>query len=347
MERLVDELGVTVQCDTTVTGVNNDGVYICDGQEGERFFPADLVIVNADLPYAKKSLIKSSKDTNRGSSVSALQDTYDWDDGFSFSSGVVAFHWSLDKELDDLNTHNVFLVARSRSQAEASWQVLRPSNHQGNNSRDHAAFNFYVHRAAATDPSVSPKGYDAIMVLVPCKTLLRDEECAQLPRAEAMNRYRQQFPDTLISEMRAVVLERLGAIDSLADLEKHIIHEVVDTPSTWAEQFNLAAGTPFGLVSCGRWRGSCCVECSLLFSFCFFTFDLLQSHGFAQLSLTRPAPESSGMSNALFCGASTRPGNGVPLVLIGAKQVAEKASKRLAAKMSPRELQQSNQDQYP
>ena len=54
-----------------------------------------------------------------------------------------------------------------------------------------------------------------------------------------------------------------------------------------------------------------------------------KSHGFAQLSLTRPGPRSSGVPNVLFCGASTRPGNGVPLVLIGAKQVAAEAMKVL------------------
>ena len=57
----------------------------------------------------------------------------------------------------------------------------------------------------------------------------------------------------------------------------------------------------------------------------YFFYYYLQSHGFAQLSLTRPGPKSTGLPNVLYCGASTRPGNGVPLVLIGAKQVAEKA----------------------
>jgi len=66
---------------------------------------------------------------------------------------------------------------------------------------------------------------------------------------------------------------------------------------------------------------------SLLFRI-FFLINK-KSHGFAQLSLARPGPESSGLPNVLYCGASTRPGNGVPLVLIGAKQVAKKAIQSL------------------
>jgi phytoene desaturase (3,4-didehydrolycopene-forming) len=92
----------------------------------------------------------------------------------------------------------------------------------------------------------------------------------------------------------------MAAIESLKDLRSHIIEEVVDTPGTYADQYNLAGGSPFGL-----------------------------SHGFAQLSLTRPGPESSKLDNVMFCGASSRPGNGVPLVLMGAKLVAKRAMDKL------------------
>jgi phytoene desaturase (3,4-didehydrolycopene-forming) len=92
----------------------------------------------------------------------------------------------------------------------------------------------------------------------------------------------------------------MAAIKSLKNLQSHILDEVVDTPGTYADQYNLAGGTPFGL-----------------------------SHGFAQLSLARPGPESSKLNNVLFCGASSRPGNGVPLVLLGAKNVAERAINKL------------------
>jgi hypothetical protein len=62
----------------------------------------------------------------------------------------------------------------------------------------------------------------------------------------------------------------------------------------------------------------------------FFDFHLYKSHGFSQLSLTRPGPASSVIPNVLFFGASSRPGNSVRLVLIGNKQVGEKAAQMLA-----------------
>jgi phytoene desaturase (3,4-didehydrolycopene-forming) len=249
-----------------------------------------LVVVNADLPYATETILSNDD------SVSAAG--YDWDEGFDYSSGVIAFHWSIDKVLDDLNTHNVFMVASSRANAEASWRVLRPDHDKEDNFVE--PFNFYVHRASKTDPTAAPEGCDALLILVPCKTLERDAAYANLPREEAIPLYKQQFDESMISRAREAVLTRLAAIGSLQGIKDHVLDEVVDTPGTYADYYNVAAGTPFAM-----------------------------SHGFRQLSLTRPGPESSDISNVFFVGAGTRPGNGVPLVLMGAKQVAEKVLSKL------------------
>lgn len=138
------------------------------------------------------------------------------------------------------------------------------------------------------------------MVLVPCDTLSRDPSLAKLPRGQAVAEYKKQFDEERISRVRDAVFRRFSAIDSLKDFKSHILDEFVDTPGTYADRYNLGAGTPFAL-----------------------------SHGFAQLSLTRPGPSSSKLPNVLFCGASSRPGNGVPLVLMGAELVAKRAVSKL------------------
>lgn len=248
LEALAVDLGVEIRCETNVLGVTNDGVWATDSQkDGKEFIPADLIIVNADLPYAKNSLLlKSDKDTK----TNDLTDKFDWDDSFSFSSGVISFYWSLDKPLADLNTHNVFLSTKSRSDAEASWQVLREPHTTPPNTNDDSdhPFNFYVHRPSHTDPSAAPPGCDTIMVLVPCRTLLRDEEYALLSRDQAMVRYQQQFTPEVVAQARRAVLKRFAAVDSLRNLENHILHEEYRTPATWADKYNLGAGTPFALV---------------------------------------------------------------------------------------------------
>jgi len=264
LEKLASDLDIDIQCNTTVVGINESGVYTKETSSQDstlEFLPADLVIVNADLPYAKESLLIDDNDNDverkqQQSDDSYLEEKFDWDDTFSFSSGVISFHWSIaGKVLEDLNTHNVFLSAGSPSDAIASWDELRYSNDEtggrktsNNDKSSDIPFNFYVHRPTVCDPSAAPEGCDSIMVLVPCKTLLRDEECATLPRDDAMKIYKNQFSEDFISATRQAVLDRMKCVDSLKDLDDHIIDEVVDTPATWADQFHLAAGTPFALV---------------------------------------------------------------------------------------------------
>ena len=55
------------------------------------------------------------------------------------------------------------------------------------------------------------------------------------------------------------------------------------------------------------------------------------SHNLAQLSLLRPARRHPGARGLHWVGASTRPGNGVPLVLIGAELAAAEALQDLGA----------------
>ena len=114
--------------------------------------------------------------------------------------------------------------------------------------------------------------------------------------------YAKQFDKRRIDQIREAVLGRMAAIESLRELHSLIVDEVYDTPATYADWYNVAAGTPFAL-----------------------------SHGLMQLSFLRPGPVSAELSNVLFAGASSKPGNGVPLVLTGAKLVAEEACSRIVA----------------
>ena len=78
LERLVTDLDVDIRCDTTVTGVTNDGVWLQsstnhgdDTVVDNEFISADLIIVNADLPYAKKSLLIDNNNTDDSNDSSA------------------------------------------------------------------------------------------------------------------------------------------------------------------------------------------------------------------------------------------------------------------------------------
>eukprot|EP00522_Entomoneis_paludosa_P002673 CAMPEP_0172473010 /NCGR_PEP_ID=MMETSP1065-20121228/68640_1 /TAXON_ID=265537 /ORGANISM="Amphiprora paludosa, Strain CCMP125" /LENGTH=469 /DNA_ID=CAMNT_0013231179 /DNA_START=48 /DNA_END=1457 /DNA_ORIENTATION=- len=312
LENLCKDLGVSIKCNQTVTEVSDDGVTVVSDDSDKSqsvFIPADLVIVNADLPYAQKSLapLSPSHDSISTTTLSTptASERFDWNDKKRFSSGVIAFHWSIDKPLENLNTHNVFMQAGSDTDAIESWR--RCIREQGSTAESLSrqqfslrdACNFYVHRPVKVDSTAAPEGCDSILVLLPCPILSRQESLSKVERSIAMKGYAEQFDKSVIDSARALVLDRLSVVPGLDNLQNHILHETVDTPATMANAWNVGAGTPFGM-----------------------------SHGFRQLSRLR-STSLTEFPKALFVGASSRPGNGVPLVLVCAEQTANAALKAL------------------
>ena len=78
------------------------------------------------------------------------------------------------------------------------------------------------------------------------------------------------------------------------------------TPLEWRDHFSLRRGAVFGLA-----------------------------HSLTQLSLLRPARRHAGVRGLHWAGASTRPGNGVPLVLLGAEMTASEALEDLGMPAEP------------
>ena len=120
---------------------------------------------------------------------------------------------------------------------------------QPSSSMEGTPFNFYVHRASLTDSTAAPEGCDAVMVLVPCPTLMRNKDFASLSINEATEAYKQQFNEDVVNDAREAVFQRLSVLDGLENIEDFILDEVVDTPASYADYYNVGAGVTFGLVS--------------------------------------------------------------------------------------------------
>lgn len=186
-----------------------------------------------------------------------------------YSSGVIAYNWSVGQRFEQLQHHNVFLsdeYEESWSQA-AEWQQLRRRP------------NFYAHVPSRTDPTAAPPDGDSIMVLLPVANM---QQAHQAQYSELVDVGRQRILDTFRES-------------GVGDIGPHIRHEFVITPDQWALRYGLRYGAAFGL-----------------------------SHGLDQLSLFRPGTKDGRIGGLYYVGASTRPGNGVPLCLIGAKLTAQR-----------------------
>lgn len=98
-----------------------------------------------------------------------------------------------------------------------------------------------------------------------------------------------------VEAVRKAVLSRMQSIPGMPDsLDSHIVVEKIRTPREWSGEFGLFRGSAFGLA-----------------------------HSLSQLSVLRPGLRHPSLSNVYRVGASIRPGNGVPLVMISARLVTD------------------------
>jgi phytoene desaturase len=224
-------------------------------KDGSRLI-ADIIVANADLPYVYKNLLPES---SLGKNLERAR----------YTCGAITFYWGVHKVYPQLRTHNVFLS----TEYQASFDRI---------FRDHTLPDepsFYIHAPARTDPSAAPPGQDTLMALVPVGHLHQDTE---------------QDMDELVKKARIAMFERLTEI-GIPELEQDIKFEIVFSPKTWQNLFNLTHGAAFGL-----------------------------SHDFWQVGYLRPKNRHRQYRNLYFVGASTHPGTGLPIVLLSAKLTSER-----------------------
>mmetsp|Transcript_33089 Transcript_33089/g.104096 ORF Transcript_33089/g.104096 Transcript_33089/m.104096 type:complete len:559 (-) Transcript_33089:450-2126(-) len=203
------------------------------------------------------------------------------------SSSVLSLSFALDAQFADALAHHTIVFAEDLGQAP--WESLFGARRTSSflpvaAAPPWAPGHFYVHCPTRTDPTAAPAGCDAITVLLPTPPLPVGASEAE---AEALS-------DVWAAAGRASVVERLARLPGMAGWQQSIRHESVIPPARWRREYGLARGAVFGLAS-----------------------------SLNQLSFLRPGPRHPRVRNLYFAGASARPGNGVPLVMCGARQVSE------------------------
>jgi phytoene desaturase len=221
---------------------------------------ADIIIANADLPYVYKELLP---DKHLSSRIENLK----------YSCSAIVIHWALDKVYDQLGQHSVFLTEDFK---EGMDEVFK------NQSMGEQPC-FYVHAPTRTDLSAAPPGEDSLSVIIGVGHLSPRES---------------QDWAKLAQVARNFVIEKLTSI-GIEDIDKHIKFEILYSPHSWSNLYNVSRGAVFGSLS----------------------------HSIMQMGYFRPHNRHKRYRNLYFVGGSTHPGNGIPLVLLSAKLVSERILK--------------------
>jgi phytoene desaturase len=169
---------------------------------------ADAVVANADLPYVYRSLLPADPDAERLARK-------------RFSCSVISFFWGVDRVVDALGPHTLFLADDYRGNFDA---IERRHSLPDSPS-------LYLHAPARIDPTMAPAGHDTLTAIVPVGHL---DEAA-----------RQDWP-LLRDSARRAVMRRLRQV-GVTDLEEHIKFEVCYTPTSWRKRYNLMKGATHGL----------------------------------------------------------------------------------------------------
>ncbi len=168
---------------------------------------ADLIVINADLPYAYNNLLPDKKISEK------LKDK-------AYACSAIVFHWGLSKAYPHFAHHSIFLAGKYRESLSAIF--------------DHNSLcgqpSFYIHAPSVTDPTSAPAQEDSVSVIVPVGHLSEKNP---------------QDWEKLKNNARSGVLDRLRQ-EGITDLEQHIKFEICYTPVAWKSIYNISNGSVFG-----------------------------------------------------------------------------------------------------
>jgi phytoene desaturase len=214
MKKAAEDCGAVFRMSSPVARVlvENGKAKGVELESGEQLF-ADVVVVNADLPYAARTLVDESWRKGTRLSNAALQKA-------KYSCSTFMLYLGLDTVYRELPHHLIYL-------SNAARRTDRDALEDRNADLDDPPF--YVVNPNVTDKAGAPEGHSAIYVLVPT------------PNTQGGHDWKR-----IEAELRAKVpgwLEKVG----MKDVAKHIKAQVAFTAETWRDDFNVHRGAVFNL----------------------------------------------------------------------------------------------------
>ncbi|KAF3189406.1 hypothetical protein TWF788_010492 [Orbilia oligospora] len=182
-----------------------------------RHIQADIVLVNADLVYAYNNLLPETKYSRSLTKRPA-------------SCSSISFYWSMNRTVDELSAHNIFLAEHYRESFDDIFKELKMPSEPS----------FYVHAPARIDSTAAPEGKDSIVVLVPTGHLNENDDGKGFKSTDDWNK--------IVNRVRDLVIDTIERRTGARDLRAAIASERVNTPTTWRERFNLEKGGILGLT---------------------------------------------------------------------------------------------------
>ncbi|UOR13841.1 phytoene desaturase family protein [Halobacillus amylolyticus] len=214
MERLFKELGGTVYYNKNVQEICVENHKATGIMVDDQKAPADLVVCNADFPYAMKNLVKDPSAKGKYTDRKI--------DRMKYSCSCFLLYLGMDRKYEEVErVHNFIFNEKLDQNLQDIFDGKKLTN-----------ASFYVYIASKMDPSLAPEGKDGLYILMPVSNV-----------ASANYEWNQET----IQYYRSYILNELKKIKGFENIDHEIVTETCITPLDFESKFNAYNGASFGL----------------------------------------------------------------------------------------------------
>lgn len=211
LDQLLRDVGVRVVTSRTVDRIDTEtgrvtGVTLADGEA----LTADIVVSDADPTHVHRHMLPGTRRRR-------------WTDRrlgrLRYAMGLYVLYFATDRRYDAVPHHTIQMGPDYHQELDGIFRrgelTMTPS--------------LYLHRPAATDPAITPAGYDSFYVLAAVPNLAAD-----IDWSEARGR------------LREAVLDRLEA-SALPGLREHLVTAFDVTPEDFGRDYLASHGSAFSI----------------------------------------------------------------------------------------------------
>ena len=213
LEKLILQLGGYIYKNSPIEEIVIKGNAAIGVIDTTGFEPSDVVVCNADFPYAVTNLLPNSISLSKCTPEAVSQ--------MKYSCSTFMLYLGINKKLPSLKVHNIFIGRNFKQNIKAAFKGKLPE-----------APSLYIYCPSQVDASMAPDGCECLNVMLRVPNLLSDTP---------------DWNEATISYLEDIMLDALCSIEGLSDIRQHIIFKGHSTPELFRDEFNSYAGAAFGL----------------------------------------------------------------------------------------------------
>lgn len=213
LEKLFEEMGGKISKHITVDKIIIEDNKIIGVQTERDVLYGDIVVCNADYPYAISNLIEDKYIEKRYTKKKIEK--------MEYSCSVFILYLGLDKIYKNLKVHNMYLCKNFKESIEGAFEGRIPDE-----------LSLYIYYASAIDNNFRENNTSSMNIMLRVPNLSFDNI---------------KYNEKTIKQIRNKIIKTLKNIKGLEDIENHIKYENYLTPKTLRKNYNDYYGNAFGL----------------------------------------------------------------------------------------------------